>query len=123
MHFISGVCVMILVVLYISVIERTKEIGVLRAIGARKKDVKRIFIVESIGLGLLAGVVATAVAMLCQLIGNHLMTKAFGVGIIDLTFQYIAMGVIVSLVVSVIAGWFPARQAAKLDPVESLRYE
>ena len=118
---VSGV--MILVVLYISVIERTKEIGVLRAIGARKKDVKRIFIVESIGLGLLAGVVATAVAMLCQLIGNHLMTKAFGVGIIDLTFQYIAMGVIVSLVVSVIAGWFPARQAAKLDPVESLRYE
>ena len=63
------------------------------------------------------------VAMLCQLIGNHLMTKAFGVGIIDLTFQYIAMGIIVSLVVSVIAGWFPARQAAKLDPVESLRYE
>ena len=63
------------------------------------------------------------VAMLCQFIGNHLMTKAFGVGIIDLTFQYIAMGVIVSLVVSVIAGWFPARQAAKLDPVESLRYE
>ena len=63
------------------------------------------------------------VAMLCQFIGNHLMTKAFGVGIIDLTFQYIAMGIIVSLVVSVIAGWFPARQAAKLDPVESLRYE
>ena len=63
------------------------------------------------------------VAMLCQLIGNHLMTKAFGGGIIDLTFQYIAMGIIVSLVVSVIAGWFPARQAAKLDPVESLRYE
>ena len=63
------------------------------------------------------------VAMLCQLIGNHLMTKAFRVGIIDLTFQYIAMGIIVSLVVSVIAGWFPARQAAKLDPVESLRYE
>ena len=118
---VSGV--MILVVLYISVVERTKEIGVLRAIGARKKDVKRIFIVESIGLGLLAGVVATGVAILCQLVGNHFMTKAFGVGIIDLTPQYIAMGVIVSLVVSVIAGWFPARQAAKLDPVESLRYE
>ena len=63
------------------------------------------------------------VAMLCQFIEYHLMTKAFGVGIIDLTFQYIAMGVIVSLDVSVIAGWFPARQAAKLDPVESLRYE
>ena len=49
--------------------------------------------------------------------------KVEGVGIIDLTFQYIAMGVIVSLIVSVIAGWLPARQAAKLDPVESLRYE
>ena len=118
---VSGV--MILVVLYISVVERTKEIGVLRAIGARKKDVKRIFVVESIGLGLLAGIVASMIAFIAQLIGNQLMTDAFGVGIIDLTTQYVAMGMIVSLVVSMVAGWFPARQAAKLDPVESLRYE
>ena len=118
---VSGV--MILVVLYISVIERTKEIGVLRAIGARKKDVKRIFVVESIGLGLLAGVVASGVAILVQLIGNHLMTEAFGVGVIDLTSTFIGLGISVSLAVSVVAGWFPARQAAKLDPVESLRYE
>lgn len=118
---VSGV--MILVVLYISVVERTKEIGVLRAIGARKKDVKRIFVVESIGLGLLAGVVASGVAILAQWVGNHFMTEAFGVGVIDLTPTFIGMGIFVSLVVSMVAGWFPARQAAKLDPVESLRYE
>lgn len=114
---------MILVVLYISVVERTKEIGVLRAIGARQRDVKRIFVVESIGLGLLAGVVASGVALVTQTIGNHLMTEAFGVGIIDLTPTFMGIGMLVSLVVSMVAGWFPARQAAKLDPVESLRYE
>ena len=118
---VSGV--MILVVLYISVVERTKEIGVLRAIGARQKDVKRIFVVESIGLGLLAGVVASGVALVVQAIGNHLMTDAFGVGIIDLTPTFMSIGMLVSLAVSMVAGWFPARQAAKLDPVESLRYE
>lgn len=118
---VSGV--MILVVLYISVVERTKEIGVLRAIGARKKDVKRIFVVESIGLGVLAGFVATGLAILAQLIGNKFMTETFGVGIIDLTPTFVGVGVFVSLVVSMVAGWFPARQAAKLDPVESLRYE
>ncbi len=118
---VSGV--MILVVLYISVVERTKEIGVLRAIGARQKDVKRIFVVESIGLGLLAGVVASGVALVVQAIGNHLMTDAFGVGIIDLTPAFMSIGMLVSLAVSMVAGWFPARQAAKLDPVESLRYE
>ena len=118
---VSGV--MILVVLYISVIERTKEIGVLRAIGARKKDVKRIFIVESIGLGLLAGLVATSVSILCQWVGNSIMESAFGVGIVQLSITYIVIGMTVSLLVSVLAGWFPAQQAAKLDPVESLRYE
>lgn len=118
---VSGV--MILVVLYISVIERTKEIGVLRAIGARKKDVKRIFIVESIGLGLLAGLVATSVSILCQWVGNSIMESAFGVGIVQLSITYIFIGMTVSLMVSILAGWFPAKQAAKLDPVESLRYE
>ena len=118
---VSGV--MILVVLYISVIERTKEIGVLRAIGARKKDVKRIFIVESIGLGLLAGLVAASVSILCQWVGNSIMESAFGVGIVQLSITYIVIGMTVSLLVSVLAGWFPAQQAAKLDPVESLRYE
>ena len=118
---VSGV--MILVVLYISVIERTKEIGVLRAIGARKKDVKRIFIVESIGLGLLAGLVATSVSILCQWVGNSIMESAFGVGIVQLSITYIVIGMTVSLMVSILAGWFPAKQAAKLDPVESLRYE
>lgn len=118
---VSGV--MILVVLYISVVERTKEIGILRAIGARKKDVKRIFVVESIGLGLLAGIVATMVAFGTQVIGNYFMIQSFEVGIIQLTPLFVGIGMVVSLSVSMMAGWFPTQQAAKLDPVESLRYE
>lgn len=118
---VSGI--MILVVLYISVAERTKEIGILRAIGARKKDIKRIFFSESALLGLFSGLIAVSLATIIGVVGNSILSKSFGVELIDLTGQTMFFGLAVSIIVSIIAGLMPSSKAAKLDPMESLRYE
>lgn len=118
---VSGI--MILVVLYISVVERTKEIGILRAIGARKKDIKRIFFSESALLGIFSGAIAIILAALISYGLNILLENAFGAKLINLTWSYVVFGLVVSTVISVIAGLMPSSKAAKLDPMESLRYE
>lgn len=118
---VSGI--MILVVLYISVVERTREIGILRAIGARKQDVKRIFFSESALIGFFSGLIGVIGAALLGVIGNGILSKGFGVQLIDVNTQFMLYGVAVSVLVSVVAGLMPAAKAAKLDPIESLRYE
>jgi ABC-type antimicrobial peptide transport system permease subunit len=118
---VSGI--MILVVLYISVVERTKEIGILRAIGARKKDIKRIFFSESALLGIFSGVFAIIFAAIISFGLNILLENAFGVKLINLSGSYIVFGLVVSTGISIIAGLMPSSKAAKLDPMESLRYE
>ncbi|MHA7581776.1 ABC transporter ATP-binding protein/permease [Paenibacillus vandeheii] len=118
---VSGI--MILVVLYISVVERTKEIGILRAIGARKKDIKRIFFSESALLGIFSGVIAVILAAIISYVLNIFLDNAFGAKLINLSGYYIVFGVAVSTLISIIAGLMPSSKAAKLDPMESLRYE
>lgn len=118
---VSGI--MILVVLYISVVERTREIGILRAIGARKKDIRRIFFSESALLGLSSGVIAVIGAFVISIVLNNVFIHSFGVELINLTPQYMLFGIVISTLISVIAGLLPSSQAAKLDPMESLRYE
>lgn len=118
---VSGI--MILVVLYISVVERTREIGILRAVGARKKDIRRIFFTESAILGLGGGILGVLGASLVALVGNNYLETVFDVRIVNIGVDYIMLGIGVSVLVSVLAGLIPSSKASKLDPMESLRYE
>lgn len=113
--------IMILVVLYISVVERTREIGVMKAIGARRKDIRRIFISESFILGLAGGIIATVITFIIMFIGNAVIQSHFGVNMILISPYYVLFGIGISILISVLSGTLPAAKAAKLDPVESLR--
>lgn len=115
--------IMILVVLYISVVERTKEIGILKAIGARRKDIKRIFTAEAFLIGLASGIIGILSAHIFSYIINLFIQDLYGVQVVVITWMYTLFGISISILISVIAGLYPASKAAKLDPVESLRTE
>ena len=115
--------IMILVVLYMSVSERTREIGVLKSIGARKKDIKLIFSTESLLVGLLSGLTGIILALAIGGILIVILTAVLGFAPISMMWYYFVIALVISVVISVIAGLYPASKAAKLDPVESLRHE
>lgn len=115
--------IMILVVLYISVVERTKEIGLLRAIGARSKDIKRIFVSEAFLIGVASGIIGVISAYVISIFVNKGSIQVFDMKVIDVKASYILAGIGISTVVSMVSGLFPANKAAKLDPVDSLRTE
>ncbi len=115
--------IMILVVLYMSVSERTREIGVLKSIGARKKDIKLIFSTESLLVGLLSGIVGIISSLIIGGILTAILTSILGFAPISMVWYYFVIALLISVVISVIAGLYPASKAAKLDPVESLRHE
>jgi len=119
--FVSAM--MILVVLYMSVSERTKEIGVLKSIGARRKDIKRIFSSESFLIGLLSGIFGIIFNLILTGVVYLILQNTIGLAPISYRWWYFAVAIGVSLVISVISGLYPASKAAKLDPVEALRRE
>ena len=114
---------MILVVLYMSVSERTKEIGVLKSIGARRKDIKRIFTSESFLVGVLSGVFGIIFNLILTFIALIVLKTTIGIVPISYRWWYFFVAMGVSIVISMLSGLYPASKAAKLDPVESLRRE
>ena len=116
--------IMISIITYISVLERTKEIGILRAIGASKKDVTRVFKAETIIEGLLAGCMGVGVAMLICVPINLIVSKFAKLdNIASVPILSAVLLILLSVVLNVIAGLIPAKMAAKKDPVEALRNE
>ena len=116
--------IMIGIITYISVLERTKEIGILRSIGASKRDVSRIFTAETFIIGLVSGVLGIAVTVLLDIPVNVIIEQVAGVK--DLAAVPVGAGaalVLISVVLSLIAGFAPSRVAAKKDPVTALRTE
>ena len=116
--------IMIGIITYISVLERTKEIGILRAIGASKKDIKRVFIAETIIEGFISGALGIIVALLLSKIINAIVLNLAKIkDIATLPFGSAVFLISLSILLNVIAGLIPASMAAKKDPVESLRTE
>ncbi len=116
--------IMIAIITYISVLERTKEIGILRAIGASKKDVSRVFKAETIIEGFVAGTFGVVIAYLLTLPINSIINSMYGIeNIAKLPLNASIILVLISVILTVIAGLIPARMASKKDPVESLRSE
>lgn len=116
--------IMIAIITYISVIERTKEIGILRAIGASKKDISRVFNAETLIEGACAGIMGILVTCLINIPVNIIIKNTLNIsGIASLPYVGAIILIIISILLTLLAGLIPSRMASKKDPVEALRTE
>jgi putative ABC transport system permease protein len=113
-----GAAVGLMNIMLVSVTERTREVGVRKAIGAKGKTIRQQFLVEAIVVGQLGGLVGIIFGIL---VGNLVSTLVGSAFIIPWT--WIILGVVLCFIVGIISGYYPAQKAAKLDAIESLRYE
>ncbi len=116
--------IMIGIITYISVLERTKEIGILRALGARKKDITRVFNAETFIIGLASGLIGIGVALILTIPINMVLydlTELSNVARLNPLHALILIAV--SMTLTIIGGLIPAHIASKKDPVEALRTE
>ena len=121
MILISGIslvvgAIVIANIMFVSVVERTKEIGVRRALGARRRDIRRQFLLEAALLSAAGGVVGVILGALIALAVNQVFPA-------KVRLSFILLGIAVATVTGLLAGWIPSSQASKLPPVEALRYE
>lgn len=116
--------IMIGIITYISVLERTKEIGILRAIGASKKDISRVFNAETLIIGLISGLIGIGITVLLTLPINSMIFAVTGVKVVTaVPFKAGVVLVLISMFLTIIAGLIPAKIASKKDPVIALRTE
>lgn len=116
--------IMISIITYISVLERTKEIGILRSLGARKKDISRVFNAETAIIGFTSGLMGVGIAYLLTFPINVVIKNATNLdSVARLSIYHAVLMIIISIVITVIGGLIPAKLASKKDPVEALRTE
>lgn len=116
--------IMIGIITYISVLERTKEIGILRAIGASKKDISRVFNAETLIIGLISGLIGIGITVLLTFPINSMIYAVTGVKVVTaVPFKAGVVLVLISMFLTIIAGLIPAKIASKKDPVIALRTE
>ena len=113
--------------MYISVLQRTREIGLMKALGMRRKDIGRLFRFEAAWIGFLGGVIGSAAAILTGTLLNPWITETLslekGERLLIFDYTQVAILIVILIVISIIAGWLPSRKATKLDPIEALRTE
>ncbi len=116
--------IMIGIITYISVLERTKEIGILRAIGASKRDISRVFNAETFILGLISGLLGIGITILLTIPINSIIYNLTGVVVTTMVPPIAGVTlVIISMLLTMVAGLIPSKMASKKDPVEALRTE
>lgn len=116
--------IMIAIIIYASVIERVKEIGILRSIGARKKDISHVFEAEAVILGFISGVIAIGFTLVANVVINAILSNLVGVSTIVNLAPLTAVGLVaLSMILLLIASLVPAKIAAKKEPAVALRTE
>jgi putative ABC transport system permease protein len=114
--FVGGIGIMN--IMYVSVTERTKEIGLRMAIGARGRDILMQFLFESVTISLMGGVIG----ILLGVAASQIVKTVMGWPMI-VSFASVIISFAVCFATGVFFGWYPARKASRLDPIEALRYE
>jgi putative ABC transport system permease protein len=114
-----GASIALMNIMLVSVTERTREVGVRKALGATPLRIRQQFIIEAIVVCLLGGIAGVILGIL---IGN-LLSRAMGITLFVVPWTWMMVGLGVCIFVGLISGYYPARKASRLDPIESLRFE